>query len=233
MKTSGKPLLDRQSLERSTVVANNRMNRERNLHGINSYQKDLGFDFLDWLRARPGEVRWMDLCCGRGNALIQAAGDLSPTSDAGRIHLEGLDLVGMFSPISSEITHPPSLHIGSVAAWQPTAHYDLITCVHGIHYIGDKLGAIRHSLMQLKDDGLLAINLDLDNIKSQDGHSLKAWWKSAINQAGWEYHARRHLLLVHGRQDWNPRLNYLGADDQAGPNYSGQPVVDSYYEKID
>jgi hypothetical protein len=24
-------------------------------------------------------------------------------------------------------------------------------------------------------------------------------------------------------------FEYLGADDQAGPNYTGQPVVNSYY----
>ena len=25
---------------------------------------------------------------------------------------------------------------------------------------------------------------------------------------------------------------YLGADDRAGPNYTGQPAVDSYYEMV-
>jgi hypothetical protein len=27
-------------------------------------------------------------------------------------------------------------------------------------------------------------------------------------------------------------FRYLGADDTAGPNYTGQPAVDSYYEKV-
>lgn len=223
-------LLDRQSLERSTVVANNRMNRERNLHGINSYQKELGFDFLTWLRDRSGEIHWMDLCCGRGNALIQAAKDLQDTPDASRIHLEGLDLVGMFSPIPGNIAHPPSLQIGSVAEWQPTVQYDLITCIHGIHYIGDKLGAIRHCLQQLKEDGLLAINLDPINLKDEKGQVLQAQWKAIIRQKGWKYNARRHLLMITGKQNWSEKWQYLGADDQAGPNYSGQPVVDSYYK---
>ena len=30
----------------------------------------------------------------------------------------------------------------------------------------------------------------------------------------------------------NLPYRYLGADDQAGPNYTGQPAVDSYYEVI-
>ncbi|MFN8395643.1 MAG: methyltransferase domain-containing protein [Bacteroidia bacterium] len=230
MPSPPKPLLDRKSLERSAVVANNRMNRERNLHGVNSYQKELGFDFLAWLRNRPGTVHWMDLCCGKGNALIHAAHDLAGTSDASRIHLEGLDLVGMFSPIPEDIVYPPSLQIGSVAEWQPTVRYDLITCIHGIHYLGDKLGAIRHSLLQLKDDGLLAINLDPRNLKDENGNTLEAFWKSTIRQKGWTYNARRHLLMITGRQDWPETWQYLGADDQAGPNYSGQPVVDSYYQ---
>jgi hypothetical protein len=55
-------------LETTSVVVNNTMNRERGLRGRNSYTRDLGFDPLDWLRARASasgrNVSWLDVCCG-------------------------------------------------------------------------------------------------------------------------------------------------------------------------
>jgi len=46
-------LLDDTPLERSSVVANSRMNRERGAFGVNSYEKELGHT----LQA-VGEPRW-------------------------------------------------------------------------------------------------------------------------------------------------------------------------------
>lgn len=40
-------LLDQEALDRSPVVANAAMNRERRLHGTNSYARELGIDPLD------------------------------------------------------------------------------------------------------------------------------------------------------------------------------------------
>ncbi len=54
-------LLDDRALHASSVVANNAMNRERQLHGVNSHTKALGFDPL----TRAGTA-WPDLCCGSG-----------------------------------------------------------------------------------------------------------------------------------------------------------------------
>ena len=42
-------LLDDDELERSAVVANCRMNRERNLLGSNGYERELDFDPLIYL----------------------------------------------------------------------------------------------------------------------------------------------------------------------------------------
>jgi hypothetical protein len=47
-------LLDDDALERSTVVADCTMNRERQLVGPNSYARELRFNPLDRLRARLG-----------------------------------------------------------------------------------------------------------------------------------------------------------------------------------
>lgn len=60
------------------------MNRERQLAGPNSYARELRFHPLDWLRARltgpagssERTVAWLDLCCGTGHALAQAAWEL-------------------------------------------------------------------------------------------------------------------------------------------------------------
>ncbi len=69
-------LLTDDILERSAVVANCRMNRERDLLGSNGYDRELGFNPLDFLReklAHQDQADWLDLCCGTGKALIQAA----------------------------------------------------------------------------------------------------------------------------------------------------------------
>jgi hypothetical protein len=64
-------LLDDETLERSAIVANCRMNRERALVGSNGYDKELGLNPLDLLRERSASGRraaWLDLCCGTGRA---------------------------------------------------------------------------------------------------------------------------------------------------------------------
>ncbi len=69
-------LLNDGLLERSAVVANCRMNRERNLTGSNGYTKEIGFNPIERLIERSGSGRiasWLDMCCGKGHALIQAA----------------------------------------------------------------------------------------------------------------------------------------------------------------
>ena len=115
-------LLDDTALADSAVVANRTMNRERQLAGVNSYARELGFSPLDVITSR--------LVCA------------------------------------------------PLATWQPARAFDLITCVHGLHYIGDKLALLARA-------------------------------------AGWR--------VVSFPYD------YLGADDRAGPGYTGQPAVHSYY----
>ena len=73
-------LLPENELIWSWVVANSKMNRERNASGINSYEQELGFKPEIFLEKRVGEtgvVKWLDLCCGEGKALIQTAAYLA------------------------------------------------------------------------------------------------------------------------------------------------------------
>ena len=232
-------LLSTGQLEQSTVVANNRMNRERGLRGVNSYQKELGstksaqsIDILEFLTSRtrrPDSVRWVDLCCGTGNALIQAAGGVHDKGISGKMRFEGVDLAGLFSTVPNTVADILHLRVGSVFDWTPNYRYDLITCIHGIHYLGDKLGILQKAMGCLKTDGQLIVNLDPDNLKDAEGKSLSKWWKAECRRNGWKFKTHRHLLQVVGPQTWPVNWKFLGADDQVGPNYSGQPAIDSYY----
>src|SRR4051812_33391155 len=101
----GMGLLSDNELERSAAVANCWMNWERDLTGSNGYDRELGFAPLDFLKGRvvPGRpAAWLDLCCGTGQALIQAA----RTAHAEGLDLEivGLDLVGMFHRADLDLT---------------------------------------------------------------------------------------------------------------------------------
>src|SRR5438093_129882 len=94
-------LLDNPTLEQSSVVANSRMNRERRCVGANSYTKELGFNPIEFLEARvqqQGRAAWLDLCCGRGRALIDAGCYFVTRDISARVRLVGVDLVPLFEP---------------------------------------------------------------------------------------------------------------------------------------
>ena len=100
-------MLDDARLERSAVVANNAMNRERGLAGVNSYERELGFDPA----TRAGEA-WLDLCCGSGRALIQAARP--------GLTLVGVDLVELLR--TARMPPPSRLSPRRCARGSRTAH---------------------------------------------------------------------------------------------------------------
>jgi hypothetical protein len=47
-----------------------------------------------------------------------------------------------------------------------------------------------------------------------------------------EYERRRRLVRCRGHREVALPFRYLGADDRAGPNYTGHPAVDSYFEPL-
>jgi SAM-dependent methyltransferase len=210
-------LVDTDALERSSVVANCTMNRER---GLRSYSRELAFDILDFLEGRlpeGGRVRWLDLCCGAGRALNQAAAALPAH---GRAEIVGVDLVGFFAP-----AHPGlRLETASIASWEPHGTFDLITCVHGLHYVGDKLHAVTRAVSWLTDGGVFRANLDLAGVIIPR-RALAA----ALRSNGLDYDGRRRLITCVGRREPRFPYIYLGADDRAGPNYTGQDAVASHY----
>lgn len=227
-------LLDDDALMRSAVVANCAMNRERQLVGPNSYTRELRFNPLDRLRARltasaSTMVGWLDLCCGTGYALVQAAQQLCRDGLADRASLVGVDLVEYFE--STAVPDPPlRLVCAHATTWTPTRKFDLITCVHGLHYVGDKLTVLTRAADWLTDGGLLIADLDLASIRLPDGRPAGRRLGTALRWAGFSYDSRRHRITRTGRRRVSLPYAYLGADDQAGPNYTNQPAVNSYYQ---
>jgi SAM-dependent methyltransferase len=231
-------LRDDAALEMSAVVANCAMNRERQLAGVNSYARELGFDPLAMISARTGDgdrgedgtVGWLDLCCGSGRALIQAAGRVREDGLAGRVYLVGVDLVDAFDAAPASLSGL-ELVCAPVAAWAPGRSFDLITCVHGLHYIGDKLALLTRAAGWLTPTGRLVADLDLSAIRV-GGPAATRRLRSRLRAAGFAYSARRHQITCAGRREIRLPYAYLGADDRAGPGYTGQPAVSSYYTEV-
>jgi SAM-dependent methyltransferase len=262
-------LLDLRSLEDSPTVANCRMNREREIRGTNSYAADLGFDVIQFVcerLERRESVAWLDLCCGSGRALIQAAECFRDLGLANRVSLLGLDLVDLFAAVPAGIENLTFV-AASVHDWEPAQAFDLVTCVHGLHYVGDKLNLIARAASWLRPDGLFAAHLDLNNVKLVEPGGLAPssheppglsrgsgpltpgpspargeGWKMRARSAnallgkefkrlGLEYDRRRHIVACRGQRRIEFPFRYLGADDEAGPNFTQQPAVDSYYER--
>lgn len=224
-------LLDDEALERSAVVANCRMNRERNLLGSNGYDRELGFDPLADLKERAaarGKAAWLDLCCGTGRALIQAA-EIIQTEHL-PIDILGVDLIGMFDRVATDLVCLRLVE-ASLSTWRPDRSFDLITCIHGLHYVGDKLRLVTRAASWLTDDGLFVASLDLNNLKT-GGDKFSRRFASDVRRAGLLYDTRRRLVSCRGRKKVVLPYRYLGADDTTGPNYTGQPAVGSYYEDI-
>ncbi|MEU1589649.1 hypothetical protein [Micromonospora sp. NPDC005710] len=142
------------------------MNRERQLSGVNSYTRELGFNPLD----------------------VLAAGRAAP----GRT-------------------------------------FDLITCLHGLHYVGDKLAVLTRAAGWLTPTGRLVADLDLSSIRLPDGRPAGQRLTAQLRAAGFSYDSRRRRISCTGRRDVRLPYRYLGADDRAGANYTGQPAVHSYY----
>ncbi|MGW4247712.1 class I SAM-dependent methyltransferase [Nocardia sp. NPDC004722] len=211
-------LIDDAHLEQTAVVANTAMNRDRRLP---AYRRELGFDPVAWLLARPSPQRWLDIGCGSARALSDATVPL-----AGHATIVGLDLVGYFGV-------PPrdglDLVTASVLTWQPDAPFDLVTSVHALHYVGDKLGALTRMTSWLTIDGHLAANFEAAAVRGPDDAPLGRPFTTALRANGFQYNARTHRLTRTGAAEPTWPFTYLGANPHSGPNYTGQDAVTSHY----
>ena len=221
-------LLGPKDLGQSSIVANRTMNRERML---DSYSRELRFDVLSFLRERLSRssevVEWTDWCCGRGRALIDAASRLTD-DERSRVRIEGVDLAGLFDP--NRWPAIVTLREQALESWTAPRPRTLVTCVHGLHYVGDKLGAIALAVKALGAGGMFVAHLDLANVRHADGRpavrSAAAW----LRRSGITWDSRKSLVRRVGPCEVAAVPAYVGADDHAGPNVTGQPAVNSHYE---
>jgi len=205
------------------------MNRDRNASGINSYEKEFKLvpaHFLAQKVQENGSASWLYLCCGSGFALAQTYDVLTQQGLQQQVHLTGIDLLDTFPPIA-ENSQGINFEVASVVGWQPDRLYDLITCSHGLHYLGDKLEVIAMACKALTPNGYFIAHLDIKNISVPPSVSLK----QLVTEQGVSYDVRTHLLTCNGPRTFDTGLTYLGANDQAGPNYTGQGAVNSHYCK--
>ncbi|MEV0644958.1 class I SAM-dependent methyltransferase [Phytomonospora sp. NPDC050363] len=215
-------LVDDAELTRSSVVANNAMNRGR---GITSYGRELGLDVASFLRARGPGARWLDLCCGEGHADIEVGRSLPG------VEVVGVDLVDYFAG-----GEPGNVRwvVSSLAEldWAALGKFDLVTCVHGLHYVGDKLGALRSVATVLADGGLFVANFDAASLRDAGGKALGRHGTATLRAAGFTYDGRgRRISRTGGAADVEWRWRYLGADDRVGKNYTGQEAVAGWYAR--
>jgi SAM-dependent methyltransferase len=211
-------LIDDEVLERSSVVANRAMNRERRLGGRDGYSRVLGVDIVELLSAGS---RWLDLCCGSGRALFEAA-EVLPG-----VEITGVDLVGYFAGAAPAGV---TLETASIVTWEPSGIFDLITCVHGLHYVGDKLGVLERVASWLTPGGVFVANFAASSVRVSDGAPAGRRLTGALNQAGFVYDGRNRRIRRDGGGNVRLPFRYLGADEKAGPNYTGQAEVHSYYD---
>ncbi len=166
------------------------------------------------LRYRPG--------------LLQAAEHLAAAGLSDRVTLVGVNLVGFFDP-TPRSGPAPQLVCASISDWQPPQRFDLVTCVHGLHYVGDKLLILARAASWLTDTGIFVADLDLASTRVAHGRPAGQRLMTAVRGAGFTYDPRRHRVSRTGPGDVDLPYCYLGADDHAGPNYTGQPAVNSIY----
>ena len=215
----------------SPVVANATMNRGRGLSGVNSYERDLRFSVTEFLAERVrerGAALWYDPCCGEGRALVEAGSQFAVSEWGRQVQIVGVDLVGMFAP---EQTPNVTLTAADVTAFTLDRPADLITCVHGLHYLGDKLGFLQRAYAMLAPGGLLLAHLDADNLRaSGSGASV---WRQAVRHAakgGVTLDFKGHVLrLARAEPSLDFGVTFQGATVSEEPNYTGIIVIDSWY----
>ncbi|MDX3234981.1 hypothetical protein PV392_04645 [Streptomyces sp. ME03-5709C] len=121
----------------------------------------------------------------------------------------------------------------SVTAREPSAPYDLITRVHGLHHVGDRLGVSTRAADRLRPGGLLVAHLGPAAIRWAGGGPAGRFALAALRAEGFDYSARHHRLTLAGPRTVRLPLRFVGAGPDAGPNDTGRPGVAARYRHAD
>ena len=112
----------------------------------------------------------------------------------------------------------------SVHVWEPNERvdrFDLITCVHGLHYIGVRLGLIERIATWLRPGGLFLANFDTTDIRDPQGAPLTHRLGTLFRRNGLVYNRRQHLIRLDGPRGIDFGLQFLGAKDDVGARLHG------------
>jgi len=164
-----------------------------------------------------------------GRALIDAAGEITRTPHAANARIEGVDLAGLFDPNPSPEVLTLQKH--AIEDWTPAGPYDLITCVHGLHYNRRQARHIAKATGCLAPGGLLLANLDVVSFSQRGRYTGGASGSGPASRERIDVRLTAAMDTVRGAARGRFGLRYLGADDTVGPNYTGQPAVASYYAR--
>lgn len=230
------PFLEDEALLASETVVNAAMNRGRALTGVNSYERDLKMDIGAFLARRVqerGHAVWYDACCGEGRALREASVAWEGQRQwASRVQMLGVDLWDDFAPVGAPCVR---FVAADVVTYDPGTDVDLITCVHGLHYLGDKLRFLERCYARLAPGGVFIGHLDTDNLRFEaQGQASPVSWSALLRRVRGDSASityRNHLLRMEriGNGPLHFGGEYLGASVSERPNFSGMTGIDSWY----
>jgi SAM-dependent methyltransferase len=224
------------------ITVNSRMNRGRGFKGVNSYERELRrFDITAFLRERAASgkpINWLDACCGEGRALGEALQlwDNAPEPWAACASVWGVDLWPHFAapPAAGDRLRFVPADITAWLAEPDPSPFDLITCIHGLHYLPDKLAFLERAYERLAPEGILLTHLDTANLYFT-GEGVT--WSSLLRNArkiGVDVTHKNNLLQLRrtaAHLDFGSELQQVSASEK--PNYTGMIVVDSWYKPCD
>lgn len=230
-------LLNDEALLASETVTNGAMNRGRALTGVNSYERELRMDIGAFLARRVeerGQALWYDACCGEGRALREAIALWADQSWASRVQILGVDLWDGFVPVSA--SGSVRFVAADVTTFDPDTEADLVTCVHGIHYLGDKLAFLERCYACLAPGGVFVGHLDSDSLRFAPDPAVSTWAnllrRTRSGGAAAEY--RKHVLRIEkNAATLRFGMLYAGASIAERPNFSGMIGIDSWYRVPD
>lgn len=145
----------------------------------------------------------------------------------------GVDLVDAFDPAPAPA---PNLELicASVVSWAPTRTFDLLTCLHGLHYVGDKLAVLTRAAGWLSATGRLVVDLDLSSIMLPDGRPAGRRLAARLRAAGLTYDPRRRRISCTGRRELHLPYRYLGPTTAPAPTTPGnRPCTPTTPRRID